>query len=445
MNLNRKEIKNIRGLILFAAAVCLALMKIDLLWQAVAFFVQIVKPFLLGAAIAFVINIPMRFFERKLFRIKKEKEGRSTFAEKVKRPICMILAYVAVILVIVLVIVTVIPQLAQTVKVLAQEIPIFLENTISYLEVLLASNPKLLNELRSIQIPEIDWQNVLQDVIGFLQNGMGNVLTSTFSVASSIASGAVNFFIALVFSFYVLMQKEKLGDQASRVIKAYTKPKTHAWVTKVAKLLHRNFSNFITGQCVEAVILGALFVIAMSVLRFPFAVMIGVLIAFTALIPVVGAFIGCFIGAFLILVDSPTKAIGFLILFLVIQQLEGNLIYPHVVGNSVGLPSIWVLAAVTVGGSLMGVLGMLIFIPLLSTVYILLRENVNERNSVQDRKETPYRPKGHAETAKVAVSASAKEPAREVDDSSEKEQTRQTKGGEAKPVRKQYYGKKGRR
>ena len=149
---------------------------------------------------------------------------------------------------------------------------------------------------------------------------------------------------------------------------------------KVARLLNQNFSKFITGQCVEAVILGSMFVVTMSILRFPFSIMIGVMIAFLALIPIVGAFIGCAVGAFLILVDSPAKAIGFIILFLILQQIEGNLIYPHVVGNSVGLPSIWVLAAVTIGGSLMGIVGMLIFIPLLSTVYFLLREDVNKRN-----------------------------------------------------------------
>ena len=145
-------------------------------------------------------------------------------------------------------------------------------------------------------------------------------------------------------------------------------------------LLHTNFSHFITGQCTEAVILGLMFVITMTLFRFDYAVMIGVLIAFTALIPIVGAFIGCFIGAFLMLVDDPVRAFWFLILFVVLQQIEGNLIYPHVVGNSVGLPSIWVLAAVTIGGSLMGVFGMLVFIPLLSTVYMLLREDVNKKN-----------------------------------------------------------------
>ena len=386
MNLNRREIKRIRGLILFAGLVFLALMKVDLLWQAFVFFWQIVSPFLLGGAIAFVINLPMSFFERTVFSKEPKNVKYKKIMEKLKRPASMIMAYLAVLLVIVLVVITVIPQLVETIKVLGREIPVFLENVLDYLAVVMAANPELVTQLQSIQVSEMDWQKVLQDVFGFLQNGMGNMLSSTFSVASSIASGAVNFFIALIFSIYILGQKERLASQASRLLQAYTKPEVCSWCMKVAKLLYRNFSHFITGQCTEAVILGAMFVVVMSIFRFPFAFMIGVLIAFTALIPVVGAFIGCGVGAFLILVDSPTKALGFLIVFLILQQVEGNLIYPHVVGNSVGLPSMWVLAAVTIGGSLMGVVGMLIFIPVLSTVYLLLKEDVNKRNGTAKSK-----------------------------------------------------------
>ena len=386
MNLNTKNVKKIRGLILFAAVVCLALMKFDLLCQAVVFVVNIIKPFLLGAVIAFVINLPMCFFEKKLFsteRMEKMKPKTRDIVSRIKRPVSLVLALLAVVLVLTLVVITVIPQLVATIQVLAKEIPVFAEQAAKWLEVMFSSNPELLDTLQEIKIPEINWKEIFQTIWNFLQNGMGNMLTSTFTVATSIVSGTVNFFIALIFSFYILVQKEKLGDQFRRLIKAYTKPQAYEWVMKVASLLYRNFSHFITGQCTEAIILGAMFVIVMAVFRFPFAFMIGVLIAFTALIPVVGAFIGCFIGAFLILVDSPSKVIGFLILFIILQQIEGNLIYPHVVGNSVGLPSIWVLAAVTIGGSLMGVVGMLIFIPLLSTVYMLLKEDVNKKNGVR--------------------------------------------------------------
>lgn len=387
MNWNRKERKNIRGLIVFAAAMVLLLMKFDLLCQAVIFAVGIMKPFLLGGVIAFVINLPMSFFEGKLFKTDKMKGRKKEICCRIKRPVSLVTAIAAVILVIAFVIVMVVPQLVNTVKVLASEIPVFTENVMKYLELLLAANPELAGNLKAVEIPQIDWKELLQSIGKVLQSGVVSMLRSSVTVAGSVVSGTVNFFVALVFSFYILLQKEKLGEQARRLIKAYTKPSVFEWVMKVAALLYRNFSNFITGQCMEAVILGTMFMVVMVVFQFPFAVMIGVLIAFTALIPVVGAFIGCAIGVFLILVAAPAKAFWFLVLFLLLQQIEGNLIYPHVVGNSVGLPSIWVLAAVTIGGSLMGVAGMLIFIPLLSTVYMLLREDVNRRNAIAAEKE----------------------------------------------------------
>lgn len=383
MNLNQKNIRKIRGLILFAAAVILALMKFDLLCEAAVFIANILKPFIVGGMIAFVINIPMRFFETKIFNGQRIKNARGAYLQKGRRGISLILSFLVVILVITLVAVTVIPQLVATIKVLTNEIPVFWDNVINELEVLFAANPELTQILADFEAVEIDWHKIIDTALEFLRNGMGNMLTSTFSVASSIISSTVNFFIALVFSIYILAQKEKLGNQFSRLLEAYTSPKIYNGTLKVCRLLHQNFSHFITGQCTEAVILGLMFIISMTLFRFDYAVMIGVLIAFTALIPIVGAFIGCFIGAFLMLVDDPVKAFWFVILFIILQQVEGNLIYPHVVGNSVGLPSIWVLAAVTIGGSLMGVFGMLVFIPLLSTVYMLLREDVNRKNGVR--------------------------------------------------------------
>ncbi|MBD5455787.1 MAG: AI-2E family transporter [Lachnospiraceae bacterium] len=382
MDLGRKNMKKIRSLILFTAVVVLGLVKFEWLCQAVFFLISIIRPFLIGAAIAFVLNLPMSFYEKKLFGAANISEKKKARYDKMKRPVSLVLALLSVMLVITFVIVTVIPQLVSTIKVLTKEIPAFGDNVLKSLESMLAANPDYQKALNDIEIPVINWEEMIKTVVNFLKNGMGSLAVTTFSVASSIVSGTVNFFIALVFSFYILIQKEKLGDQFRRFIKAYTRPKVYGWIMKVAGLLNQNFSRFITGQCMEAVILGTMFVVTMTILRFPFAIMIGVLIAFTALIPIVGAFIGCAVGAFLILVDSPAKAIGFIVLFLVLQQIEGNLIYPHVVGNSVGLPSIWVLAAVTIGGSLMGIIGMLIFIPLLSTAYALLREDVNRRNGI---------------------------------------------------------------
>lgn len=375
MDLNGKNVKKIRGLIIFTAAVCLAVLRIDVVLTGISFVLNILKPFLCGAAIAFVLNIPMSAIERALF--KRVKNPR---IEKFRRPVSILLAFAAVILVIVLVVVTVVPQVTKTLIELGNKIPVFLTNTQLYLEQLFASQPQLLSVLEEFQPSKVNWGSLMNGIIDFMKNGLGSVVTSTVTVASGIISGVVNVFVAFIFSFYVLAQKEKLGDQMKRIMRAYFSPHVYGRTLEIVSLAGRNFSNFISGQCTEAVILGSMFVIAMAVLGFPYAVLVGVLIAFTALIPIVGAFIGCFVGAFLIMVDDPVKAVWFLILFIVLQQIEGNLIYPHVVGNSVGLPSIWVLVAVTVGGSLMGILGMLIFIPIVSTIYALVREDVNRKN-----------------------------------------------------------------
>ena len=375
MDLNKGNMKKIRGLILFTAVVCLAVVKLDVLLEGIFFLLSIVRPFIYGAAIAFVLNIPMKAIEKSLF-----SKAKNPKVEKVKRPASIFLAFAAVVLVIVFVTVTVVPQVTKTMIELGNKIPKFLADVQIWLEELFASQPQLIALLEEFDPAETNWDSIVDTVIDFLQNGLGSVVSSTVTLASTIIGGVVNLFVALVFSFYILSQKEKLGSQFRRILHAYFPQKVYDKVLEVTSLAGRNFSSFITGQCMEAVILGTMFVITMALFGFPYAVMVGVLIAFTALIPIVGAFIGCFVGAFLIMVDDPVKAIWFLVLFIVLQQIEGNLIYPHVVGNSVGLPSIWVLAAVTIGGSLMGVVGMLIFIPILSTVYALLREDVNERN-----------------------------------------------------------------
>lgn len=376
MDLNRKNVKKIRGLIIFTAIICLAVMKFDLVVAGLVFCLGIIKPFLVGAAIAFVLNIPMSAIEKHLFgRVKNQR------VKKMKRPLSIFLALAAVLVVIVLVIVTVVPQLTKTMMELGNKIPAFLVKAQGYLEELFVSQPQLLSMLAEFDPSKINWNSMMNNVIDFMKSGLGSVVSSTVNMASSIISGVVNIFVSFIFSFYILAQKEKLGDQFKRIFRAYFSPKAYSRILKVTTLAGKNFNNFITGQCTEAVILGSMFLIVMAVFGFPYAVLVGVLIAFTALIPIVGAFIGCFVGAFLIMVDDPVRAIWFLVLFIVLQQVEGNLIYPHVVGSSVGLPSIWVLAAVTVGGSLMGVVGILIFIPIVSTVYALLREDVNKKNS----------------------------------------------------------------
>lgn len=375
MDLSRNNMKKIRGLIVFTAVVCLAVIKFDVVLKGILFALGILKPFIYGAVAAFVLNIPMNAIEKKLLG-----KVRSPKMQKAKRPVSIFLSFAVVVLIIVVVAVTVVPQLTKTMMELGNKIPVFLGDLQVSLEQLFVQQPELAVMLEELDVDSINWESALRGIADFMRNGLGSVVSSTVVVASTIIGGGVNLFVALVFSFYVLAQKEKLGNQMKRMMRAYFSEKVFVKTMEIAFLANKNFTNFITGQCMEAIILGSMFVVAMVIFRFPYAVLVGVLIAFTALIPIVGAFIGCFVGTFLIMVDDPIKAVWFLVLFIILQQVEGNLIYPHVVGNSVGLPSIWVLAAVTVGGSLMGVAGMLIFIPIVSTVYALLREDVNKKN-----------------------------------------------------------------
>lgn len=373
MNQNRRSNKEIMMLIVFAAAVCLGVLNFSALIGLVKNFANMLKPFVIGGAIAFVVNLPLKSIEEKWLEHMPEKLQNS------KRTIGIVLSLLFFVAVIAFVVISVIPQMGRTLNQLAQKIPVFFNNVFKEAEILLADNPQALEFLNGLEYQKINWNGILTKVADFLKSGVGSILTSTVTVAGSVFGSIVNGIISFIFALYILGQKEKLKDQMERLIKAYFKEETQYKILYVSKLLYRNFSNFLTGQCIEAVILGALFMVAMTIFRMPYAFMIGVLIAFTALIPLVGAFIGCFVGAFFILVDTPIKALWFVIMFLIIQQLEGNLIYPKVVGNSVGLPSLWVLVAVTLGSSMFGVVGMLMFIPLFSTAYTLLRKDVNRR------------------------------------------------------------------
>ncbi len=381
MGFDKEKMKQIRYLMVFAAFLVLLVIYSDRVVQGVKFVVGIASPFLCGGMIAFVLNLPMRAIEGKIL-----KKWRGKIANKCKRPVSMVLAMLVIVLVATVVIATVVPQVTKALTELGKKIPLFFDKVAVQLEQFSDTYPEINEQVEALESLEVNWNDIVSSVTGFLKNGAVNMLSSTFSVAGSIIGGVVNFVIALVFAIYILAQKEKLASQGNRVLKAYLPEKAAKYTERVLVLLNKNFASFITGQCLEAVILGCMFIICMSIFRMPYAVMVGMLIACTALIPIVGAFIGCAVGAFLILIDNPILAVWFVVMFLILQQIEGNLIYPKVVGNSVGLPSIWVLAAVSLGGSLFGVVGMLFFIPLTATAYTLLRENVNDRNQRKGRK-----------------------------------------------------------
>ena len=371
MNISDEAVKKIRGLIIFAAIIIACFWKYDVVISVLAFIFHVIFPFVLGGAIAFVLNVPMNFIQRHLF--PEDKIEKRKVIKKLARPLSMLIVLFCVIGIIVLVMFVLIPQLGNTFANLGNSIQAFIPKIQKWAETLFHDNKEIMNWVNHL---EFDWNKIMNAGINFLKNGAGSVLDSTIMAAKSIVSGIATFFIAFVFAIYILLQKEKLSIQAKKVLFAFVRKGRAEATLEVLSLTYNTFSSFLTGQCVESIILGCMFVITMSILRLPYALLVGIVIAFTALIPIFGAFIGCIVGAFLIFMVDPIKALIFIILFLILQQIEGNLIYPHVVGSSVGLPSIWVLAAVSIGGSLMGVVGMLIFIPIVSVVYALFREVV---------------------------------------------------------------------
>lgn len=371
MDLTKENIRKLRELILFTAVVIVCLWKYETTFEIISFVWNVIFPFILGGAIAFILNVPMCFLQRHLF--PEEKLQGKKGVQKISRPVSMLVTLFLVIGVIVLVMFGVIPQLGETFTRLGESIQAFIPQIQQWTAMIFHDNKEIMDFVNHM---EFDWNKIMDAGLNFFRNGAGSVLDSTITAARSIVSGMTTFFIAFAFSIYILIQKEKLARQAKKVLFAFVRKGRAEAVLEVLSLTYHTFSSFLTGQCVEAIILGSMFVVVMSILRLPYALLIGILIAFTALIPVFGAFIGCLVGAFLIFMVDPMKALIFIIVFLVLQQIEGNLIYPHVVGNSVGLPSIWVLAAVSIGGRLMGVVGMLIFIPIVSVVYALFREVV---------------------------------------------------------------------
>ena len=391
MQLDKENIKKIVGIVSFAILLNWGLKNTEFIGKLMGLAIGLVLPFLIGGSLASIINVPMRFLERKLFdepyaKRKKMPQQKKNIPERppiwwrMKRPLSLILSLILVIGVIFVGMFLIVPEIADSFSTIAVSIKQFPEQVHRWSLQLMDYMPQIAVWLEQLdQNMDIDWQKTIMEAISFLQNGAGNVLSTTFNVAASIFSGIVTGFLAIVFSFYLLLNKEKLGGQIKQTLYAYMKDEHADYIVRVGRMANKTFSSFLSGQCIEAVILGSLFFVAMTIFRFPYALMISVLIAFTALIPVFGAFIGCIVGAFLILLLNPIQAIWFVVLFLVLQQFEGNVIYPKVVGGSVGLPAMWVLVAVTLGGSTMGVVGMLVNIPLFSVLYSLFREAVKNR------------------------------------------------------------------
>ncbi len=375
MELNKKNMIKIGGLIAFAILFYLLMSKLGIVWDFVKGIFEIFFPIILGACIAFVINIPMRAYERQFRKIKKTT-GVAGFFRRNCRSFSLILAFISIIAVLTLVLCIIIPQIGITFKGLPDTFKMFWDKIVTW-----ANETAWVKEyiLPYLDISKIDWEQLFASVKSYIFSGAETVLVLSFNLASSFFSAIVDTVLAFFFAVYILLEKDKLIVQSKKVMYAFCKRQWVNEFTTLMKMASDTFSNFFTVQCVEALILGMLFFIVMTILQFPYALAISVLIAVTALIPVCGAFIGCVIGAFLIVMVNPIQAVWFVIVFLVLQQIENNLIYPRVVGNSVGLPAIWVLAAITVGGSMLGVAGMLIFVPLFSVFHAVLRSTVAKR------------------------------------------------------------------
>jgi len=336
----------------------------------------ILAPFVLGAGFAFVLNVPMRSFEKLLKNVKNEN---------FRRFIAIVLTFIAVLLVLALVFWLLIPQLVETVQSLVPALVDFFFEAKDYVSEFLNQNPKLMQwVVENTNFESLDISSWLQKIITFLGSSFSTILSGTFSTIGTLFSGIVNFIIALVFALYALFQKETLARQGRKLLYAFIPERAADYIVRVLRLSNSTFSNFLSGQCIEVCILGAMFAVTMPICRMPYMPLISILIAVTAFIPIVGAFIGCIIGAFLIFVSDPILAVWFVVLFLVLQQIEGNMIYPKVVGNSIGLNGMWVLVAVAVGGELMGIAGMFLMIPVASVLYTLLQEATNKRLSTME-------------------------------------------------------------
>lgn len=349
-------------------------------WKNISGFIGIVigaaSPLIIGAGVAYIVNILMSFYERKFFAKAKNKN-----LQKIKRPLCMIFAFITVIAVVALVVGLVLPQLVSCVMIVVDYIPDAADWVVEQLEKLEYVPQDIIDMLTSV-----DWKSQIEKIVTVVTSGISDVMGIVISTVSTVIGGVVTAFLSLIFTIYILIDKEKLENQAERFMKKYLHKNWYEKIKYVLVVFDDSFHKFIVGQCTEAVILGGLCTVGMLILGLPYAPMVGALIAFTALIPVAGAFIGAGVGAFMILMVNPLQALIFLVFIVVLQQLEGNLIYPKVVGSSMGLPAIWVLAAVTIGGGVYGILGMFVGVPIAATAYRILKNDVNGKTAEEIQK-----------------------------------------------------------
>lgn len=371
VEISKKTLKNI-----FLGIIgCIVLYWFLIEGERVKAIIQVIKnviaPFFVGASIAFVINVPMRSIEGAMGKIKNGS---------LRRTVALLLTTVMVLLVLALVFWLLVPQLVDTVQSLIPKLYNFAGNVESGIKSFMNNNPKVMNWIyENTDLEKFDWASLVQKAVSMIGNSVSTIVSGAFLAIGSVTSLLMNLFIAVVFAIYCLFQKENLARQGRKLLYAFLPEKFADETVRILRLSNATFSNYLSGQCIEVLILGCLFAISMAIFRMPYIPLVSVVVAITAFIPIVGAWAGCILGAFLILVSNPLQAFWFVIMFLVIQQIENNMIYPKVVGTSIGLSGMWVLVAVSVGGNLMGVAGMVIMIPVASVLYTILRERTAKR------------------------------------------------------------------
>ncbi len=374
IEINKKTLRNIFLLVASGIVLYWILHETEQVKNVFGVLKKIFSPFLLGAGLAFILNVPMRAFEGWLKKIKNEK---------LRRILAVLLTFAAMILVIALVFMLLIPQVIETVRSLIPTLWTFISEAEQFVKDFLQQNPRLQNWIsNNTELESIDWIAFIKQALSVFGSSLTTIVTGTFSAITSVFGALFNFVISLVFSLYCLCQKETLARQGRKLLYGFFPEKFSDNVIRILRLTNSTFSNFLSGQCIEVCILGCMFAVTMAIFKMPYIPLISVLIAVTAFIPIVGAFIGCIVGAFLIFVSDPLQAVIFVAMFLVLQQIECNLIYPRVVGTSIGLNGMWVLVAVAVGGELFGIAGMFLMIPFASVLYTLLREVTNKRLSM---------------------------------------------------------------
>ena len=382
--LNKNNIKKILFIIFIALILYFSLQNINFIIGVLSTALKLLNPLIIGICIAFLVNIPLKKIETLILKVvnknKKEKNKREVVS-KITRIFSLLISFLIILGIIFMVTFLIIPELINAFNLIKENIPSVVNDTINWIKNMLNNYPEIQTQISEFKI---DWDSINNNINNFVKNNFSVAITSSINFIVAFSTGIVNFFMGIIFAIYLLLQKETFLKQLKKLVLAYIPEKRAKAIFEISSLSNKIFSNFLGGQFIEAFILGLLCFIGMSIFGFPYALTISVLIGFTALIPFFGPLIGMLIGAILILVNSPTSAFWFIVFILILQQLEGNFIYPKVVGNSVGLPGIWVILAVTLGGSLFGILGMLIGVPIASILYTLLRKNVNQNISKKD-------------------------------------------------------------